>query len=713
MRIEPDSTITLYRDIPIDNGEQLVFASKNNQNAYFQSKIVRQYVPCTMIRKTGILRVEISGEVISHCNYLSFINPSFDNKIVYARIVDYDYVNNECTDISYAIDYWQTWMFDVSFENMYIDREHLSQADHEKAEANPYDPTIFELKTNEDLAIGKDLEKQLYEIGVDADHGDGYKLQDAVSYLTSVPDSVGVLVKLSNIDLENLDGDLTSTARPSYTLARLLAQLAGSANGTLYPDDQTSLGYYYLTSEMGKYLNQEYPTLIVNNYKVNGGWKLEGNTALPFYSTRYQPGCCFIYYPDGGSWTNKNGGLGDFLNWLSTAGQLDALIDILVIPNRLMFFSARNNYGQLIEARQYTARSAVEHHKLLRFPFSYLRVIAPNGDIKEFHYERFSSAINGNGYCGFSVVMDITDRPTLILAPLGYKYSGMSQSLTDTNILESILFNQFPTMPYSIDTFTAQVAAVANETIANKTVENAADMAAMDTTTNRTAQRIAVLQNAIGGIDGATKGIENLSIERYPLQDNAINVSGIEYGSVGGAVGLAKSVGNAASMYGNGAQMDMNRRKFEAKSARWQDATSALAGADGNAIASQLALTKPAYATDKYYRSDGIGTINFNQISFCDLIILRVSLNDDILAIYDNYFSHYGYKSGRCGIPRVINYSRGASDNAQLPHWETVNGKTTTYIKTIDCHVIYSMLPVASYIKNMFDSGVRMIKGDL
>ena len=131
MKIVPNSTIKLYANVDIDNGEQLVFSSVANQLAYFESCLAVSQVPCTVVRKTGALRVEIAGNIISNCNYLSFTNPSFDDKIIYARIIDYDYINNECAEITYAIDYWQTWMFDVGYEPCFIEREHLSEADWE------------------------------------------------------------------------------------------------------------------------------------------------------------------------------------------------------------------------------------------------------------------------------------------------------------------------------------------------------------------------------------------------------------------------------------------------------------------------------------------------------------------------------------------------------------------------------------------------------
>ena len=149
MRIQPNTTINLYSNVPIDNGEQLTFRSKGEQTSYFRSKLVRSNVECTVVKqKSGTLRLELSGSIVSQCNYLSFINPSFDNKIIYCKIVDYDYINNE---IKYIIDYWQTWCFDVTFDNMFIEREHISQAAKNLLDNDPYSLEVPEMLTAENL----------------------------------------------------------------------------------------------------------------------------------------------------------------------------------------------------------------------------------------------------------------------------------------------------------------------------------------------------------------------------------------------------------------------------------------------------------------------------------------------------------------------------------------------------------------------------------
>ena len=123
--------------------KRLIFSTRAKQIEYYTSKRVRQFVNCTVVRKNGVLRLEAPMSVVKDCNYISFINPAFDNKEFYGHIVNYDYVNNECTDIVYALDWWQSYMFDVTFDNMYIEREHLSEEDYQKAETNPSSPRVL------------------------------------------------------------------------------------------------------------------------------------------------------------------------------------------------------------------------------------------------------------------------------------------------------------------------------------------------------------------------------------------------------------------------------------------------------------------------------------------------------------------------------------------------------------------------------------------
>lgn len=693
MRIVPDSTITLYSGVTIDNGEQLAFSSKAKQTAYFASKVVRSAVPCTTVRKSGTLRVDIPGSVMATCNYLSFVNPSFDNKIVYARIIDYDYINNECIEISYAIDYWQTWMFDVSYDSMYIDREHLSQAEWVLAEANPYDPTIMEFKTGESLDISKDLEKLMYTVG-SSTNNDGFKIGDVIaSAAPLVNDAIGALVKVSEISFDDLDADTTYTTTPSQVFVNILTAIANEG-----------LGYYKLTEATYAYLTTKYPSAGIQREATGSEWTYGGTSISPAFNNRMAVPCNIMYDPSRLQLTN-------LLEALTRWECVSSIAGMYAIPKNIMFLAGSaggSSYQQSsIYAGQQTAKThlSVTNKKLMRYPFSYMRVMTPTGDIKELHYEDFAEVQGGTDSCKMLLSLDITDIPTLIVAPYQYKMSGYSDiSANNCNIFEAVYFAQFPTMPYMIDAYLTQEAAVTHEVISRRTIDGAWEMSMQHESVSKTKENVDLL-GKIGSFIGIGSGIG----DAYEKE-----ASGGKPGGMTSGLGMLGAGAGAASWgYEYGYTLAGRRGQQENAEAMWHGAGSSLAGASDNAIARNLAGTRPAYACDKYIPSNGVGATNFNILSSCDILFLRVSLNSDIISKYDTYFSHYGYTSGRCGIPRVIRFTQGSNTDSEIPHWITVDGRPTTYIKTADCKVTNAMLPVASAIKSMFDSGVRMIKGDL
>lgn len=156
MYIVPSSTVNLYRGVPYDTGRVVAFSSKAKQSAYFQRKLVQSAVPCTYVRRTGEVRLEVPLSVAKNCNYMSFVNPDFENVTWYAAIVDYEYVNNGCTAITYSIDYFQSLCFEVVFNPCSIDREQLSVDDYNKSVQNPYNFNILEMQTAEGINLPDD-----------------------------------------------------------------------------------------------------------------------------------------------------------------------------------------------------------------------------------------------------------------------------------------------------------------------------------------------------------------------------------------------------------------------------------------------------------------------------------------------------------------------------------------------------------------------------
>lgn len=127
--IAPNSTIQLFKDIRLshDSEDTFYFSNKSVQDTFFTQHIYATYNnnSYTRLKKNTI---KIAGVMVNlyNCNYMRFINSSFENKWFYAFVTKVDYINNETVEIDYIIDEIQTWLFspDVAFEQCFIERQH-------------------------------------------------------------------------------------------------------------------------------------------------------------------------------------------------------------------------------------------------------------------------------------------------------------------------------------------------------------------------------------------------------------------------------------------------------------------------------------------------------------------------------------------------------------------------------------------------------------
>lgn len=125
--IVPNTDIVLCRDVPLDSSydHTVDFADANAQWAYFYSKRYKVISANSYQRVlSGRLRIECTMEEAIQCNYLYFRNNNFEDKFIYAFITGWYYVNNITTEISYEIDVFQTFWFDVRLLQVFVEREH-------------------------------------------------------------------------------------------------------------------------------------------------------------------------------------------------------------------------------------------------------------------------------------------------------------------------------------------------------------------------------------------------------------------------------------------------------------------------------------------------------------------------------------------------------------------------------------------------------------
>ena len=127
--IVPNAEVYLLKDVKITPTytDTIYFASKAAQTAYFTnaSKRVATLTGQSYQRHSrGWLKVGLPIGTVAQANYMMFKNTAFENKWFYAFITDWEYLNNGNTLISFMIDDIQTWFFDCTLGDCFVDREH-------------------------------------------------------------------------------------------------------------------------------------------------------------------------------------------------------------------------------------------------------------------------------------------------------------------------------------------------------------------------------------------------------------------------------------------------------------------------------------------------------------------------------------------------------------------------------------------------------------
>lgn len=125
----PNTQINLLADIPIhpDYMHTLYWNSVDNQRNYFLSKTVMQFTKQSYTRvNAGQLKIQCKFAQVYNCNYLMFQNVDYLNKWFYAFITNIEYVNENTVLVNYELDVIQSWYFDFTFKQCFIERQHAA-----------------------------------------------------------------------------------------------------------------------------------------------------------------------------------------------------------------------------------------------------------------------------------------------------------------------------------------------------------------------------------------------------------------------------------------------------------------------------------------------------------------------------------------------------------------------------------------------------------
>lgn len=127
MTITPSTDLYLLKlPIELDDENQLTFASASDQATYFQSLTKLTEDKFTYQRRESAIRFPAHIDSIIEYNYVMYKNSNYSNKWFYARVMNMEYINDNMTLITIEEDSFQTWQFDLVYNQCFVEREHVN-----------------------------------------------------------------------------------------------------------------------------------------------------------------------------------------------------------------------------------------------------------------------------------------------------------------------------------------------------------------------------------------------------------------------------------------------------------------------------------------------------------------------------------------------------------------------------------------------------------
>ncbi len=107
-----------------DYRNTLWFPNVAAQTSYFLGKTVKAYENFNYIKKDNTITVPEEIDNLYNCNYIMYQNTNFGNKWFYAFIDRMAWASNGSTRLYVSTDAIQTWFFDITYYQSYVDRCH-------------------------------------------------------------------------------------------------------------------------------------------------------------------------------------------------------------------------------------------------------------------------------------------------------------------------------------------------------------------------------------------------------------------------------------------------------------------------------------------------------------------------------------------------------------------------------------------------------------
>lgn len=195
MYIQPNSQIHILKNVPLDMTykNSIYFDNATAQYNYFISKSKYNFTQQTYTRANRrTLKINVLADNLYDCNYLMFQNTSYGNRWFYAFIVSVNYINDNVTEVVYDLDVLQTWFFDYTLNQCYIDRQHTA-SDSRTSNIIPESIGVGELKVNAEHSIYNNTSFDYYVSTTKIADSQGNVYTKVPSRVNGVPIAGGVI----------------------------------------------------------------------------------------------------------------------------------------------------------------------------------------------------------------------------------------------------------------------------------------------------------------------------------------------------------------------------------------------------------------------------------------------------------------------------------------------------------------------------------------
>jgi hypothetical protein len=333
--------------------------------------------------------------------------------------------------------------------------------------------------------------------------------------------------------------------------------------------------------------------------------------------------------------------------------------------------------------------------KLHYFPYSYFTLEGVNNNSRmEFKYELCQPS--GNAITLYKGVTVNSTGTYFFIRPNKYRGDIVDLASGDEywESLEpldyTMVYSDFPEIPYNTDAYAAFIAGKAKELMAENTREGLYNMGAQYVGLQAKASDLGVASSVIGAIGSAVTG------------------------NIGGAI---QGGGSSINARANQMSAELGIQAMDVKGSMMDAASSTLldplAGTEDNPIYDNYQMSKAAYIMPNYHPGSGGGVVNLTSSSQRVGVIVRtVKRSVAFYQKYNNFFKRFGYSTADVKKPAICKYMENPSDNAAA-HF--VEGGTSHiylsqpfYTETKNMKVTNVCGDSAIFIEHLFDSGLTI-----